>query len=291
MAWSAKLRCSRYLKGCLRIETPIYVITSTANSHVKHIRSLVANHRERRNERFFVIEGVRLVLQALASGTDVPLVLYAPKQLQETEAGNYLHSQLAGRAGCYEATEKVVSVAADTIHPQGVVALARWQEFEPRAGAWLILDKIQDPGNVGTLLRTAEAAGIGMVLCNRGTADISNPKVVRSAMGAHFYVPMRSNLSWDDIEVYLHSIPSIYATVSGAETPYYAVDWQQPSALIIGNEAHGISTQGLALATMHIAIPMMGHISSLNAAVAGSVMMFEILRQKGETGKLYDDPG
>jgi TrmH family RNA methyltransferase len=258
------------------------VISSTANAHVKSIRSLSADRRERQRERSFVLEGVRLVSEALHAGARPRLVLYAPEQLQQTEAGTQLLHQLDGTPGCYQATARVVSAACDTVSSQGVVAVLPWPEQPARPGLLLVLDVVQDPGNVGTLLRSAEAAGVGQVVCSRGTADVYSPKVVRSAMGAHFYLPVHVDVNRDDLTAWLRQVPNVYAAVGSASTPYYAVDWHSPAALIIGNEAQGIDARMLALASQQIAIPMVGRTESLNAAVAGSIILFETLRQKME---------
>lgn len=256
------------------------MITSTANPHVKHIRSLSADRRARHRERSFVLEGVRLVAEALDAGASLHLVLYTPEQLAESQAGRHLLPRLAALPGSYEASARVVAAAADTVSPQGVVAVAAWPTPAAQPGPLLVLDSIQDPGNVGTLLRSAEAAGVGHVLCSRGTADVYSPKVVRSAMGAHFSLPLQADATWQEIAAALQAAPHIYAATGRADTAYYAVEWQQRSVLIIGNEAQGVSSEGLALATRQIAIPMQGRAESLNAAVAGSIILFEALRQR-----------
>lgn len=256
------------------------MISSTSNSYAKYIRSLRSSSRERRSERRFVIEGVRLVTDALQANIGIEVALYAPDQLKETTAGAALLEQLASRRGCYEATAAVVAAAADTQHPQGIVATVAWPEITPRPGLYLVFDTIQDPGNLGTLLRSAEAAGVGLVLCSHGCADIYSPKVVRSAMGAHFNLPLRGDMSWDELGQVLSDIPRIYAADAEATMPYYAADWKQPAALIIGGEANGISDEGLALSTHRINIPMVGRAESLNAGVAGSIILFEALRQR-----------
>lgn len=254
------------------------VITSTANQHVKWLRALAASARDRRRERSFVIEGVRLVADALAAGAELRLALYAPEQLAATAAGAALLARLQTLPRCFSATPAVVAAAADTEQPQGVIAAVAWPELPPRHGIRLVLDEIQDPGNVGTLLRSAAAAGAGLVLCAPGTADPFSPKVARAAMGAHFVVPLRL-LGWEEIAAELGDC-TVYAADSAGSQPYYAVDWRQPAALIIGNEAHGLSANARALARQTITIPMAGPIESLNAGVAGSVILFEALRQR-----------
>jgi RNA methyltransferase, TrmH family len=234
----------------------------------------------RRSERSLFVEGVRLVSTALQAGAALRLALFAPEQLQATPEGSALLAELEGRPRCHPATPAVVAAAADTQHPQGVVAAVAWPELEPQPGLRLVLDGLQDPGNVGTLLRSAEAAGVGLVLGARGGADVYSPKVVRAAMGAHFSLPLRADLEWDAIGAELGSCPLVYAADAEATMPYFAADWRQPAALIVGSETRGLSEEGQAWATHRIAIPMAGRAESLNAGVAGSVILFEALRQR-----------
>jgi TrmH family RNA methyltransferase len=257
------------------------MIASVANPHVKHIRSLAADRRDRRRERLFVLEGVRLIADALGSGATLSLTLYAPEQLETTDAGRLLLDDLQALPYAYAASPQVIAAASDTVHPQGVVALARWPEHTPKTpGILLILDAVQDPGNVGTLLRSAEAVGVAEVVCARGTADVYSPKVVRAAMGAHFRLPMEQDLGWEEVGERLAVVDHVYAADAEARMPYYAADWRQPSALIIGAEARGLSEEARAHATKLISIPMQGRAESLNSAVAGSVVLFEALRQR-----------
>jgi RNA methyltransferase, TrmH family len=256
-------------------------ISSTTNPYVKRIRSLLADRRERRRERLFVLEGVRLIADALASDAKLELALYAPDQLAQTDAGQDLLGRIEQLPIAHEATSQALGAASDTVHPQGVVALARWPQIEPgKLGLILALDNIQDPGNLGTLLRSAEAVGAAEVLCARGTADLYSPKVVRAAMGAHFRLTMEQDLGWEELGERLAFVDHVYAADAAATLPYYAVDWRQPSALIVGNEAHGLSEEARSLARALIGIPMRGQAESLNAAIAGSVILFEALRQR-----------
>lgn len=257
------------------------MIESLANPHVKHFRSLAADRKDRRRERLFVLEGVRLVADALAHAGPPELALYAPEQLEQTEAGRALLQQLEGQRWAQPATAAVVAAAADTVQPQGVMALARWPQVEPGTpGIVLVLDAIQDPGNLGTLLRSAEAVGVAELLCLKGAADLFSPKVVRAAMGAHFRLAMEQDLSWEQVGERLEFVDHVYAADAGASMPYYAADWRQPTALIIGNEAHGLSDDARALARKLVGIPMRGRAESLNAAVAGSIILFEAQRQR-----------
>nr|MDA8219818.1 RNA methyltransferase [Dehalococcoidales bacterium] len=146
----------------------------------------------------------------------------------------------------------------------------------------LLLDGVQDPGNLGTILRTAEAAAARPVLLAPGTVDAYAPKVVRAAMGAHFRLPLVSG-DWDELEPYLRG-RTVWAAEVREGTPYYEVDWTQPSAIVVGSEAHGLSTQARKLATGRLTIPMAGRAESLNAAIATAIVLFEALRQRRQSG-------
>lgn len=256
-------------------------ITSVSNPKIKQLRSLLANRRDRRRERLFVIEGVRLAEEALRAHARIMLLLYDPIHLEQTERGRGLLERVATLSEAVVATPEVIAATTETVTPQGVVAICGWPEYEaPQPGVQLVLDAVQDPGNVGTLLRTAEATGVTEVFCMTGTVDIFSPKVVRAAMGAHFRLPLRQDLGWDDLDVALGPIDHSYLAEANGNMPYYAADWRQPSALIIGNEANGVSEAARMHATKSVYIPMASEVESLNAAVAGSVILFEAARQR-----------
>lgn len=257
------------------------MITSSANPHIKRLRSLATDKRDRRRERSFLLEGVRLVATALEADLPLQLLVYAPDQLANTPSGRALLAQVEQLPYAYAASEQAVAAACETVSPQGVVAAASWPELQTRQGQLvLILDGVQDPGNAGTLLRTAEAVGVSEVICIKGSADIYSPKVVRSAMGAHFFLPLRVDLSWEEAASYLGQRYTLYAADADAELSYFDVDWRKASALIVGNEANGLSAAALQHANTSLSIPMIGRSESLNAAVAGSVILFEASRQR-----------
>lgn len=241
----------------------------------------MTSRKDRRRERLFVVEGVRLTQEALRSGAQITFAVYNPDQLYTTERGRAVLDQIVHLCDAYAAPPEVIGAISDTVTPQGIVAVVPWPSIEaPRTGVDLILDAVQDPGNVGTLLRSAEATGVSNVICIAGTADVYNPKVVRSAMGAHFRLSIVQDVEWDAAPSLLIGSDHVYAAVTDAPMPYYAADWRQPSALIVGNEANGVGPQGLSIATKQISIPMTAAVESLNAAVAGSVILFEALRQR-----------
>ncbi len=169
---------------------------------------------------------------------------------------------------------------SDTVTPQSLLAVAPFVELTPPAHPWLILvvDGVRQPGNLGTILRSAQAGGVGWVIVAPGTVDIYNPKVVRGAMGAHFHLPV-SVLSWPQIEKALEGRPVFLASPRG-ERIYHQIDWTRPTALIVGGEAEGAGRQAERLADGQIAIPMQGGAESLNVAMAATVILFEAARQR-----------
>lgn len=268
------------------------MIISVANEKVKYVRSLY-RRRVRYRERHFVIEGVRLVEEAFRAGI-VPALLFYSEGVGSTPGGRELLVEMQKvETPAFAVSERVMKVMADTVSPQGLLAVVPFVELVPppvlsaaegpSSSLALVVDRLRDPGNLGAILRTANATGVEQVILAPKTVDPYNPKVVRGAMGAHFRLPVEA-LSWPEIAETLTGVQVLLADVR-AERTYYQVDWTQPSALIICGEAHGASQEARELAAATIAIPMHGGTESLNAAVAASVILFEAARQRrGEQG-------
>lgn len=256
------------------------MITSRANEKVKYARSL-QRADVRRKEQSFVIEGIRLVEEALVAGLAPKLVLVAPDQLGASARGRRLLERIE-QYDWAAASDSVIKAAADTQSPQGVVAVFPLPEraYPHDLGVLvLVLDGLRDPGNVGTILRTAEAAGVRVVMLTEECVDPYNPKVLRGAMGAHFRLHVLDDQTWRQIEQLLRG-RAIWLATSRDGTPYFEADWTRGSALIIGNEAFGASAGARRLATGQVTIPMAGKAESLNAAVAAGIILFEALRQR-----------
>lgn len=255
------------------------MITSTGNEKVKYVRSLY-RRRVRYRERRFVIEGVRLVEEAFRAGI-VPALLFYNEGVNAIPGGRELLVEIQkGGSPASAVSEKVMKAMADTVSPQGVLAVVPFVELAPppSPSLGLVVDRLRDPGNLGSILRSANAARVEQVILAPKTVDSYNPKVVRGAMGAHFRLPIVA-LSWPEIAEALAGVQILLADVR-AKRAYYEVDWTRPSALIIGGEAHGASREARELAAATIAIPMHGGAESLNAAVAASVILFEAARQR-----------
>jgi TrmH family RNA methyltransferase len=258
------------------------MITSVHNPKIQWLHKLQSQSKARREEGAFVVEGVRLAEEALQAGWPALLVLHSE---QLSLRGQAVVDGFAQRGTPVEtATEPVLKAASDTETPQGLLVALKLQTLPlpPNPDFVLIPDGVRDPGNLGTLLRTAAAAGAQAVLLPPGTADDYAPKVLRSAMGAHFRLAIQA-LDWPAIQGVVHSAERqlrVYLADSSGGQPYTQADLRTPLALIVGGEAAGASQQAIALTNERLHIPMPGGMESLNAAVAAAILMFEVVRQR-----------
>lgn len=252
-------------------------ITSTANPVVRYVRML-GSPGARRDEGSFLVEGVRLVGEARRWGGRASVVLYDPDALRRTQSGAFLLPEL-GHWGdrVYEVDQRVLKAAAQTEHPGGVLAvLPRPEEAGlPRdgEGVGVILDGIAEPGNAGAILRAADAFGATFVASTPGSVDLFAPKVVRSAMGAHFRLPLAPRVSWARLTAALKDA-QVVASEARRGAPVTAFAWPANTALVIGSEATGLSADALARIDRYVHIPMRPGAESLNAAMAASIMLF-----------------
>lgn len=255
------------------------MITSAQNPKLKIVRSLMGRARDRRAENAFVVEGVRLVEEAMAAGWPIRFVLYSDGLSERGR--NLINIFLARRTEVDEVAGDLLQKLSDTEAPQGILAALEFSSLSmPEAPNFILIpDQVRDPGNLGTLLRSAAATGVQAVLLPPETTDAFAPKVLRSGMGAHFRVPIRS-ITWEEImQISDSSNLQLYiADMEGASC--WETDLREPLALIVGGEAEGASEEARKLATHKISIPMAGNVESLNAGVAGSVLMFEVVRQR-----------
>jgi TrmH family RNA methyltransferase len=254
------------------------MITSRANPRVKWVRALQNQRRLRQQEGLFVIEGLRWVREALEARAEVKLVLHTDHL---DERGRGLLNTLA-RRGCEILTvsDPVMAACSDTRAPQGLLAVLPIPQLPLPAplDLALIVDRMADPGNLGTVLRTAAAAGVQAVFATEGSVEVTNPKVVRAAMGAHLRLPIYT-LGYPELAERLQGMP-IWLAEARAGRPYTQIDWHPAAALALGGEAHGPSPELRRLASGQTHIPMPGSAESLNAAVAAAILLFEILRQR-----------
>lgn len=258
------------------------MITSASNPRIQFVRGLLARRKEREQARAFVVEGVRLVEEALSAAYEPQLTLFS-SALGERGKLLLAHPALAS-SEVLEVTPDLLASVSGTETPQGILSVLRMKPSAlPEALDFVVVaDGIRDPGNLGTLLRSAAAAGAQAVLLAPATTDAYAPKVVRSGMGAHFRLPI-VELGWEAIrDVLKDGLQSltVYLAESERGKALWNADLHQPLALLIGGEAEGASPQGIALADELIRIPMPGGSESLNAAVAASILIFEVVRQR-----------
>jgi RNA methyltransferase, TrmH family len=255
------------------------LITSSQNTKLKLVRALLGRAKERREAGAFVAEGVRLVEEAVNANWPFQFVLY-DETLSERGMLNVKHLISLG-VDCEMLASNLMKSLSDTETSQGLLAVLPFTNLPitNHPNFILIPDQIRDPGNLGTLIRSAAAAGVQSVLLPPETTDAFAPKVVRAGMGAHFRVPIIS-MTWEEIEQVGRSegLKVYLADMDGVSC--WETDLRKPLMLIVGSEAEGASEAARKLVTQKISIPMSGWVESLNAGVAGSVLMFEALRQR-----------
>jgi RNA methyltransferase, TrmH family len=257
----------------------IPMITSLQHAKVKYVRSL-SDRKQRIAAGRLAIEGARLIDDALAANCQPEWVICAPRlppRAQET-----LQRLKARHVEVIDVSDAVLKACSETEMPQGLIAvIAQPQLAWPRAPHLIVIaDRLRDPGNLGTLLRSSAAAGVSGVLLAPETVEAFNPKVVRGAMGAHFRLPILE-ADWAAIADRVRGLNVYVAEADGARS-YTTIDWTCPAALIVGGEAEGTSAAAarLGVTTVRISIPLAREVESLNAAVAASVILFEAKRQR-----------
>jgi TrmH family RNA methyltransferase len=252
-------------------------ITSAANPRYKLARALLTR-RGRQKHRRLLLEGPRLISDSISAGFPPALVLF--DEAAAAALAPVLTAAAAAGADVLSLKSELLAELCQTVTPQGVVAVAPWPEVVPGNEGWsLIVDGMQDPGNVGTLLRSAAAAGLDQVILLPGVTDPWAPKVLRAGMGAHFRVAIRLARDLAQVEAWIGPAQRLLATAA-APTLYTEIDWTRPSALVVGSEAEGPRLTASWSGLREVAIPMARGMESLNAAVAGSVILFEAQRQR-----------
>lgn len=259
------------------------MISSNQNSKVRLVRSLMGKRKDRQKNKAFVVEGVRHTEEALASAWTPQFVLYS-EQLSE-RGQQVLDSFIKQGVEVEEVAPHLMESMTGTRSPQGILAVLPLRDLPmpDELSFVLVADQVRDPGNLGTILRTSAAAGVQAVILAPGTTDAFAPKVVRSAVGAHFRLPI-IEMTWEQLHAAheygeLHDIPFYLADAVG-ETDCWSLDWTKAVGIIVGGEAAGAGEQAHKLAASLVSIPMPGEMESLNAAIASSVLLFEVVRQR-----------
>ncbi|MEE0057620.1 MAG: RNA methyltransferase [[Bacteroides] pectinophilus] len=256
------------------------MITSTGNARVKNVIQLQTRARARKDSRQFVAEGFRMVSEAPA---DRIVSIYASETFARCNSGYMSTIQVP-----YETvSDNVFAQMSDTRTPQGILAVIKMAEYEigdiiaHDNGLYVIVENLQDPGNLGTIIRMSEAAGVDGIIMSPNTVDIYNPKTIRSTMGSLYRVPF---VYADDFAGTLKRMKSkgveLYAAHLEGSVEYTEPDYTKASAFVIGNEGNGLTDAVTNICSNRIRIPMAGKVESLNAAIAASVLTFEAARQR-----------
>lgn len=274
------------------LESESDMITSTSNAKVKRLVNLRRKRRARDDEGVFLTEGLRM-FQEVPEGK--LLELYVTERFYKKEKKLVDEKCSKNRCRSELLSESVMEYVSDTQHPQGVLCVVRQRSgngleeisgrkelgTETACPLILLLDNLQDPGNLGTIFRTGEAAGVTGILMSRDCVDVYNPKVIRSTMGSIFRMPFwhAENLTGAIRDMKVKGICTYAAHLEGT-CIYDEPDYRKPSAFFIGNEGNGLRDEVAELADCYLKIPMAGKVESLNAAIAATVLMFEAGRQR-----------
>ncbi len=273
------------------------MISSRDNKILKEIRQL--SHKKFRDQLGqFLIEGQTIIEEAIDNSAEIKLILVCEELFPgnngsidgptENDRAFFLSRLQALGAPLYKVERKLFIELSDTTTPQGILGIAVKKQlsqddfFKGKTGGnFIVLDRLSDPGNLGTMIRTADAAGFQGVIVLKGSGDIYAPKVIRATAGSIFRIPV---LLTDTPEETIASLKAnkkkILCTMPKADKIYYDVDMERDVAIVIGNEANGVGEAFMNHCDIQVRIPMSGAIESLNAAVAAGILMYESMRQK-----------
>lgn len=261
-------------------------ITSTKNSRVKEWGSL-KQKKFRDQKGLYLIEGTRLVGDALRAAAPVQTLLVSREKMDSGKLDEVINRAYSLGVELIEVTDAVIEHVTDTKTPQGVVAIVEKYKHHindyikgKKDGLYVALDQIQDPGNLGTMIRTADAVGATGVFVGSGSVDLYNPKVVRATMGSLFHLPIFERDLPSVLSLLKKEGIQIIGTNAHTGQSVYDSDLTGGIALLIGSEAHGLSPGLQDILDREVVLPMPGQAESLNAAVAAGVILYEALRQR-----------
>ena len=252
------------------------IIESNQNKIIKEVNSLKAK-KERDKTGLFILEGKRLV-DEIPNSWEIKYLLKAESYSEDINFENV-----------YTVKDSLFEKISETVNPQGILAVCHIKEFDvtnvdySNSPFFVVLENVTDPGNMGTLIRTADAAGADVIFLSKGCVDIYNPKVIRATMGSIFHLPIYRNLNLMDLmeDFKNNNVKTLAAHLKGTSTPY-KVDMTTACAVIIGNEANGLSDEISEMASDLVKIPMPGKAESMNAGIAGGILIYEAVRQRIE---------
>lgn len=260
------------------------MITSTSNARVKRLGNLIKKKKVRDAEKVYIVEGIRMFKEV---PKEELREVYVSESFYKKEK-DVIEEVLQGSSVKPELlTDSVYAHISDTKSPQGILCVIDQKEYTLEKiirednPHMIVLEHLQDPGNLGTIFRTAEAAGVTGIIMDKGCVDIYNPKTIRSTMGAIYRVPF---VYVDDLHLAINKLKekdiSVYAAHLEESVDYDEPDYTKGCAFLIGNEGNGLTKETADLADSYIKIPMAGQVESLNAAIAATVLMFEVSRQR-----------
>ena len=252
---------------------------------MRRLRQLLRKRGLRSAERVVVVEGAELLSVAIAAGADIEAVYVAPEGADVPSVVDVTTRVLSAGGRVFDLAPGVMERVASTVTPQPLLAVVSYAPAPPERldGATLVVVcvDVRDPGNLGTVIRTADAAGVDAVICCDGTVDPTNPKTVRSTAGSLFHVPIIDGGSTASaLEMLRARGFTTVATVVRGGTDYTDFDWTGPVALVLGNEATGLDDELVGSLDGGVTIPMAGRSESLNVGVSAAVLCFEALRQR-----------
>ncbi|MBC2580282.1 RNA methyltransferase [Clostridium sp. DJ247] len=254
-------------------------IQSKDNSFIKDIKKLKDKKYRTENNKF-LIEGFRFVSEALQSNFNVSFIFISDKALDKYD-NFHIKNKLQKNTQVYKVTEQILKGISSTDTPQGIVAVVDNKniKIENKQGFYVLVDKVQDPGNMGTIIRTAHAAGSLGIIVTKGTVDIYNEKTLRSTMGSIFHIPIIQDDNLEKLEVLKTNGFKLVVSSLDTENNFFDVNLKDRVIIAVGNEGNGVSEEIFHRADYKIKIPMPGDAESLNVSIAAAVMMFEVVRQ------------
>lgn len=260
------------------------MISSLSNPKVKQVVAWQNKSKERKKDNIFLAEGLKMFEEAPEA--DIREVYISEELLKRLESASTLHQKLQ-RTGFETVSEEVFAKMSDTQTPQGILTVLKRPVYcleellQVKNPLFVVLEDLQDPGNLGTIVRTGEGAGVTAVIMSKNTVDIFNPKTIRSTMGSVYRVPF---VYVEDMKETLESLHNAgvktYAAHLKGETYYDSFSFVEGTAFLIGNEGNGLKKSTADAADAYLKIPMEGQVESLNAAIATSLLMYEAHRQR-----------
>ena len=263
------------------------VITSSQNKFIK-LAAALKQKKQRDELNLFVVEGVRLVEEAAESDWVVETCIYTTDALQNMRVRDVITHLESKNCHMVEVPLALYDKITDTKEPQGIMGIVKKYAYvitdvlaSEQKPFLIVLDELQDPGNVGTMIRTAVAAGCTGILLTKGCTDVFSNKAVRSSMGSIFHVPIVEGLATNEVLAFAdeHGI-EILATSLESSNVYFKVDFTKPVAIVFGNEGNGVNARFLEHAQERLYIPLLGHVESLNVAASAAVILYEVVRQR-----------